>query len=51
MEARKHEELLKIVDFRNVLVHDYLEINDNIVQAIVTKRQYAIMENFRVEWH
>ncbi len=50
LSLQQHEELLKIVGFRNVLVHDYLEINDNIVQAIVANKLYAIMGNFVVEW-
>jgi len=50
LTVRQHEELLKIVGFRNVLVHDYLEINDGIVQAVVTKKHYAIMENLILDW-
>ncbi len=50
LTTQQHEELLKIVGFRNVLVHDYLEINDGIVQAVVTKRHYAIMETLFLEW-
>jgi len=33
-----------LIRFRNVLVHDYLEINDGIVQAVVTKD--SINNNF-----
>lgn len=50
LSFQQHEELLKIVGFRNVLVHDYLDINDGIVQAIVTQRSYAIMEKLILEW-
>jgi uncharacterized protein YutE (UPF0331/DUF86 family) len=50
LTVQQHEELLKIVGFRNVLVHDYLEINDGIVQAVVTKRTYAIMDDLMLEW-
>jgi uncharacterized protein YutE (UPF0331/DUF86 family) len=50
LTALQHEELLKIVGFRNVLVHDYLDINDDIVQAVVTKKHYAIMEALFLEW-
>jgi len=35
LTVQQHEELLKIIGFRNVLVHDYLELNDGIVQAMV----------------
>ncbi len=50
LTVQQHEELLKIVGFRNVLVHDYLEINNGIVQAVVTKKHYAIMETLFLEW-
>ena len=50
LTVQQHEELLKIVGFRNVLVHDYLEINDGIVQAVVTKKHYAIMESLVLDW-
>ena len=50
LSFQQHEELLKIIGFRNVLVHDYLELNDGIVQAIIKKRHYAIMERLFVEW-
>ena len=50
LTALQHEELLKIVGFRNVLVHDYLDINDGIVQAVVTKKHYAIIEALFLEW-
>ena len=50
LTVQQHEELLKIVGFRNVLVHDYLEINDGIVQAVVTKKNYAIMESLVLDW-
>ena len=50
LTVQQHEALLKIVGFRNVLVHDYLDINDGIVQALVTKKLYAIMETIFLEW-
>ncbi len=50
LTTSQHEELLKIVGFRNVLVHDYLDLNDGIVQAVVTKKHYAIMETLFLEW-
>lgn len=50
LSFQQHEALLKIVGFRNVLVHDYLEINDDIVQAVVTKRLYAIPESLNLQW-
>ena len=50
LSAQQHAELLKMVGFRNVLVHDYLDINDSIVQAVVTKKHYAIMDRLFLEW-
>ena len=50
LDFQQHDELLKIIGFRNVLVHDYLELNDGIVQAVIKKRHYAIVENLFVEW-
>lgn len=50
LTQEQHDELLKIVGFRNVLVHDYLEINNDIVQAVVMKKHYAILEKLVLEW-
>lgn len=50
LTTETHAELMKIIGFRNVLVHDYLDVNDGIVQAIVTKKQYAILENWMAIW-
>ncbi|SFJ05232.1 Uncharacterized conserved protein YutE, UPF0331/DUF86 family [Desulfomicrobium apsheronum] len=38
-----HARLLRIVGFRNILVHDYLNIDDVVVSAIVKKREYAFL--------
>ena len=35
-----YELSLKMIGFRNVLVHDYLNVNINIIEAIVQKRLY-----------
>lgn len=50
LTLQQHAELLKIIAFRNVLVDDYLELNDGIVQAVIKKRHYALMESLFVEW-
>ncbi|WNB74514.1 type VII toxin-antitoxin system HepT family RNase toxin [Methylomonas koyamae] len=50
LTSEQHGELMKIIGFRNVLVHDYLDVNDGIVQAIVTKKQYLILEEWMVVW-
>jgi len=50
LTLEQHQALLKIVGFRNVLVHDYLDINDDIVQAVVIKKHYLIMETLFMQW-
>ncbi len=50
LSLEQHQELLKIIGFRNVLVHDYLEINDGIVQAVIKNRLYALLEELLLEW-
>ena len=51
LSFQQHDELLKIIAFRNVLVHDYLDLNDGSVQAVIKKRHYAILEDLFNEWH
>ena len=50
LTLQQHEELLKIIGFRNVLVHDYLDINDGVVQAVVTQKHYAVMGDLVSIW-
>lgn len=50
LTLQQHEELLKIIGFRNVLVHDYLDINDGVVQAVVTQKNYAVMGGLVLVW-
>lgn len=42
--------LLKIVGFRNVLVHDYLDINNTIIEAIIIQQQYLLLSDFISKW-
>lgn len=35
-----HNVLIKMIGFRNILVHDYLDINSDIVLAVVKKGDY-----------
>ena len=51
LSVEQHDELIKIIGFRNVLVHDYLDLNDGIMQAVIKKRHYGIMESLMAEWH
>lgn len=50
LSAARHQEILKIVGFRNVLVHDYLEIDDAIVKAVIAQKLYAQLETPMAEW-
>ena len=50
LDFEQHGELMKMVGFRNVLVHDYLDINDAIVRAVVTQRRYAVLETMTATW-
>jgi len=50
LTLQQHNELLKIIGFRNVLVHDYLDINDGVVQAVVTQKNYAVMGDLVSIW-
>lgn len=43
LNEAEHRQALKMIGFRNVLVHDYLNIDDDIVKAIVKKGDYEIV--------
>jgi uncharacterized protein YutE (UPF0331/DUF86 family) len=43
LDHETHSRLIRIVGFRNILVHDYLNIDDAVVNAIVRKREYAFL--------
>ncbi len=47
---QQHTQLLKIIGFRNVLVHDYLDMNNAIVEAIVIQQQYLLLNSFILQW-
>jgi len=50
LTLEQHKQLLKIIGFRNILVHDYLDINNAIVEAIVHKQQYLLLNSFILQW-
>jgi uncharacterized protein YutE (UPF0331/DUF86 family) len=36
----EHNKLTKIIGFRNILVHDYLNVDNTITMAIITRQDY-----------
>lgn len=50
LSLQQSNDLMKIIGFRNVLVHDYLEINERIVEAVIVKRLYAVLEDLILDW-
>ncbi len=43
----EHSELMKIVGFRNVLVHDYLNVNEDILRSLMQNRKYLFIAEMR----
>ena len=41
INSEEHKKLQGMVGCRNVLVHDYLNVDEAIIQAIVMKKEYA----------
>ena len=41
-----YSKLIKIIGFRNILVHDYLNVNKDIVYALVSKKAYLLLAEF-----
>lgn len=50
LNFEQHQQLLKIIGFRNVLAHDYLELNEEIVRAIIINKHYAVLERLLNQW-
>jgi uncharacterized protein YutE (UPF0331/DUF86 family) len=50
ISANQQQNLDKIIGFRNVLVHDYLDVNESIVKAVVTGRLYAELDTVMAGW-
>ena len=51
LSRQQYEKVLKIIAFRNVLAHDYLQIDDRIVEAVVVKREYSVIEELILKWY
>ncbi|HMB30889.1 MAG TPA: DUF86 domain-containing protein [Desulfohalobiaceae bacterium] len=43
LSAEKHEQLQSMIGCRNILVHEYLNIDEMIIQSIVQKKDYSIV--------
>lgn len=41
LERAEYESAMKLIGFRNVLVHDYLDVNQDIIEAIIRKKLYS----------
>lgn len=46
----QYRELLKMIGFRNVLAHDYLDLDERIVRAVISKQQYATLDMLSATW-
>ncbi|MBI4357229.1 MAG: DUF86 domain-containing protein [Gammaproteobacteria bacterium] len=44
LDSKWHEEAMKMIGFRNIVVHDYLNVDEEIVCSIVTHKQYQIVK-------
>lgn len=49
LSRQDHELSLKMIGFRNVLVHDYLDVNRDIVEAIIKKKLYNDVRRISAE--
>jgi uncharacterized protein YutE (UPF0331/DUF86 family) len=47
LTRNEHNKLTKIIGFRNILVHDYLNVDDTITMAIITKQDYLFSPDRR----
>ncbi|NOQ63448.1 MAG: DUF86 domain-containing protein [Methyloprofundus sp.] len=50
LSVEHYQEALKIIGFRNVLVHDYLDIQEGIVQSVIKYKKYAVIEVLTAAW-
>ncbi len=50
LSSEQHQEVLKIIGFRNVLVHDYLDVNEAVVKAIIEQGLYQQLQTIIDVW-
>ena len=44
LDSKLHQEVMKMIGFRNIMVHDYLNVDEEIVRSIVVTKQYQVIE-------
>lgn len=42
----EYDNILKMIGFRNTLVHDYMKVNENIVRAVMEKQLYKQLQRY-----
>jgi len=50
LTPNQYQQLLNIIGFRNILVHDHLDINEAIIESIIMKKSYAVMALLLKQW-
>lgn len=45
MDSKTFDQMMKIIGFRNVLVHDYLNVELKLVTEVVQKKSYQFLED------
>ncbi|PCI26767.1 MAG: hypothetical protein COB67_09785 [SAR324 cluster bacterium] len=45
LSHENHKKVMRLIGFRNILVHDYLNLDDDIIEAIVIKKEYELIED------
>jgi uncharacterized protein YutE (UPF0331/DUF86 family) len=43
LSAEEHKQLQNMIGCRNILVHEYLNVDEMIIQSIVQKKDYSII--------
>lgn len=46
LDGKTHEKIMKIIGFRNVLAHDYLEVESGIIRSILKNKSYHFLSDY-----